>query len=199
MTAHIGESAELYALGTLGSEQRAEVDAHVLECDVCAARLGEAERTVAAMELASAGPPRTVRAWRVPAALTAAAFVLGLIPSAWFWSAQERARAYDADREAALAAMVSSHFLHAQFQPLVAGAPKAKLIYARKGRWVYAMAQTGKPLVLKMRGAAGEVTLGTLHTLGGSAELFVPDAGAGRSFVLSDAGRDLERVTLPAR
>lgn len=199
MTAHIGESAELYALGTLGDDDRAQVDAHVVQCDACAARLGEAERTVAAMELSADARARRVRTWRVPAGLAAAAFVLGLLPSVWLWPAQQRTHAYDADREGALTAMVSSHFLHAQFQPLAAGVPKAKLIYARNGRWVYAVAETGKPLVLKARENGTEVGLGTLHALGRSSELFVRDAGAGRSFVLSDGGRDIERVTLPPR
>ncbi len=199
MTAHIGESAELYALGALSEDERAQVDAHVVQCDACAARLGEAERTVAAMEETGSSANRRPRAWRFPAAAVAAAFVLGLVPSGWFWSAQQRANAYDADREGALAAMVSSHFSHAQFQPLAAGAPKAKLIYARSGRWVYAVAQTGKPLLLEVREGGKAVPLGMLHVLGGSAELFVRDAGTGRSFVLNDGRRDIERVSLPAR
>lgn len=199
MSAHIGESAELYALGSLGEDERAQVDAHVMQCDACAARLGEAERTVAAMERSAEAPAARVRTWRVPAGVAAAAFVLGLIPSAWFWSAQQRAGAYNADRERALAAMVSSHFSHAQFERLAANAPSAKLIYARNGQWVYAVAETAKPLVLKVRTGSGDVSLGTLHALGGSAELFVTDAGAGRSFVLSEGGADIERVTLPAR
>lgn len=199
MTAHIGESAELYALGALGEDERAQIDAHVVQCDACAARLGEAERTVAAMEESGSAAAPRAQAWRFPAAVAAAAFVLGLVPSGWFWSSQQRANAYDADREGALAAMVSSHFSHAQFQPLVADAPKAKLIYARNGRWVYAVAQTGKPLLLKVVDRGETAPLGTLHALGSSAELFVRDAGAGRSFVLNDGRRDIERVSLPAR
>jgi len=199
MTAHIGESAELYALGALDDDERAQVDAHVRRCDVCAARLGEAERTIAAMEDSGATASRRVRAWRFPAGVAAAAFVLGLVPSAWFWSAGQHANAYDADRESAVAAIVSSHFSHAPFQPLAPGAPKAKLLYARNGRWVYAVAQTGKPLLLKAQAGGAEVPLGTLRVLGRSAELFVRDAGRARSFVLNDGRRDVERVTLPAR
>lgn len=199
MTAHIDESAELYALGALGEGERAQVDAHVVQCDACAARLGEAERTITAMEEGTASAAPRIGTWRFPAALIAAAFILGLVPSGWFWSAQQRANAYNADREGALAAMVSSHFSHAQFQPLVADAPKAKLLYARNGRWVYAVAQTGKLLLLKAQTGDSTVPLGTLRVLGDSAELFVRDAGAARSFVLNDGTRDVERVTLPSR
>lgn len=200
MTAHIGESAELYALGALGEDERAQVDAHVVQCDACAARLGEAERTIAVMEDGSvAAAMRPVRAWRFPAALAAAAFVLGLVPSAWFWSAQQHANAGEANRESAIVALVSSHFSHAPFQPLAAAAPKAKLLYARNGRWVYVVAETGKPLLLKAQAGGAAVTLGALRVSGESAELFVRDAGAARSFVLNDGRRDIERVTLPAR
>lgn len=199
MTAHIGESAELYALGALGDDERSQVDAHVLQCDACAVRLGEAERTVAVMELGGAAAMTRVRAWRFPGAVAAAAFALGLLPSAWFWSAQQRAIAYDADRQSAVAAIVSSHFSHAPFQPLVANAPKAKLLYARNGRWIYAVAQSGKPLLLKGQAEGRTVPLGTLRVSGDSAELFVRDAGSARSFVLNDGQRDVERVTLPAR
>ena len=50
MNAHIGENAELYALGVLDERTRALVDAHASNCEACAARLGEAERTIALIE-----------------------------------------------------------------------------------------------------------------------------------------------------
>jgi Putative zinc-finger len=206
---HIDEMAELYALGTLDEAERAAVDAHAVECEVCAQRLGEAESTIAFMEYSAAVPASLdrrmsavfVRAprFRVPAGLVAAAFVIGLLPSLWFWNADRSARTFDADRQQAVQAMVTSHFAHAQFAPLAPDAPKAKLIYARTGKWIFAVAESGRPLSLRAQAAQGEVALGTLHVSGRAAELFVPLAPAARTFALYDGNKEVERVTLPAR
>lgn len=209
MNKHIDELAELYALGTLDEAERASVDAHAIECEACAQRLGEAESTIAFLEQSVAVPPsldrrmsavfaRTPR-FRVPASLVAAAFVIGLLPSLFFWNANRSTRAFDADRQQAVQAMVSSHFAHAQFTALAPDAPKAKLIYARNGNWIYVVAETGRPLSLHAQGAQGEVALGTLHVSGQAAELYVPQAPATRTFTLYDGTNQIERVTLPAR
>ena len=44
MTDHVGELAELCALGALEPRQRADVDAHAAGCERCTRALGEAER-----------------------------------------------------------------------------------------------------------------------------------------------------------
>jgi hypothetical protein len=137
--------------------------------------------------------------FRVPAAFVAAAFIIGLLPSLWFWNGNRATQAFDADRQQAVQAMVNSHFLHAQFTALTSDAPKAKLIYARTGNWVFAVAQTGRPLSLRAQSARGEVALGTLHVAGNAAELFVPQAPRTRSFALYDGNVQIERVTIPSR
>jgi anti-sigma factor RsiW len=206
---HIDELAELYALGTLDERERAAVDAHALECDACAQRLGEAASTIAFMELSVTAPASLDRRMsavfarsprlRIPTAVAAAAFIIGLLPSFWFWSVARNAHAFDTDRQHAVQAMVTSHFAHAQFTPLESGAPKAKLIYARTGNWIFVVAETGRALSLRSRSGQGEVTLGTLHASGNAAELFVAQAPRARTFALFDGNREIERVTIPPR
>ncbi len=50
LTKHVSEFAELYALGVLESQERANIDAHVVSCDPCARSLAEAEATVGALD-----------------------------------------------------------------------------------------------------------------------------------------------------
>jgi Putative zinc-finger len=209
VTQHIDELAELYALGVLDEEERARVDAHAIGCDTCAGRLGEAERTVAFMEQSAPVPASLDRRmsgvffrkprFQVPSALVAAAFVVGLLPSLWFWNTGRNAQAYDADRQQAVHAMVSSHFSHAQFIGLTAGAPKAKLLYARTGAWLFAVAETGRALSLRAETANGIVPLGTLHASGQVSELYVPQAPHASVFGLWDGNREVGRVTIPRR
>jgi anti-sigma factor RsiW len=47
VSAHIGELAELYVLGSLDDQERAAVERHVRACLECANRVREAEETVA--------------------------------------------------------------------------------------------------------------------------------------------------------
>ena len=54
MNQHLGDDAELYALGILESEERDAVDAHLAVCADCSQRVGAAEETVA--RLASVVP-----------------------------------------------------------------------------------------------------------------------------------------------
>jgi hypothetical protein len=47
MNRHIGEFAELYALGSLEARKRATVELHVRTCVACANRIRAAEETIA--------------------------------------------------------------------------------------------------------------------------------------------------------
>jgi hypothetical protein len=205
---HIDDLAELYALGTLDQAERERVDAHAQACDVCAARLGEAEAAVAQL-VDDAAPPHSldkrmrVALVRNPAprwlgALVAAAFVAGLLPSAWLWQAMHARSAFDADRRTAIVAMLHSHFTHAPFTALASEAPKAKVLFARGARWCYIVAQTRRAYDVRAESAGRSTDLGALHVSGDAAELFVPDTDA-RTLVLLDGTRAVARVTLPYR
>ncbi|HLI95820.1 MAG TPA: zf-HC2 domain-containing protein [Candidatus Baltobacteraceae bacterium] len=205
---HVGELAELYALGTLSDAQRARVDVHVNACEECAARIGEAEAVVAAL-VADVTPPRTLDArmrsaiqtprssWWI-GALAAAAFVLGLLPSAWLWQSSQSRNAADQNRRSAIVAMLHSHFTHAQFVGLASDAPKAKALFARGKTWCYVVAQTNKAYDVRAESGARSSDLGRLHVSGDTAELFVPSTDA-QALVLLDGARPVARVTLPYR
>ncbi|MEO9264467.1 MAG: zf-HC2 domain-containing protein [Candidatus Baltobacteraceae bacterium] len=137
--AHVGESAELYALGLLDLEERAELDRHIVQCAQCLRAVGEAEETVLFLERGSQlGASAKKRRLIAPVWLAiAAAFLLGLLPSIPLFVQNARDAQSIAIRNAATIAMIGSHFAHAQFTPVAAGAPSAKVIYARNGAWLY--------------------------------------------------------------
>lgn len=142
--AHVGEDAELYALGELDGQQRDRLERHVRACGECARRVGEAEAAVLRLVESDARnfEPQTLRPFRVRAAVPvwgwaaaiAAAFVLGLLP--WLVSLRSSA---PPTQQLAMTAMLQGHFMHAPFAAGVAGAPSAKAIYSRTGAWVYVL------------------------------------------------------------
>lgn len=149
---HVGENAELYALGQLSEAERAHLESHVRECGECASRVGEAESTVLRLiETESAGnaiPLHRPGSWHTPRtrayapwigalAAIAAAFILGLLVP----------KGVSPPQPAVETAMLEGHFLHAAFVPDIAGAPAAKVIYARDGAWYYVLvAAASRPL-----------------------------------------------------
>jgi hypothetical protein len=211
MTAHdhLDELAELYALGALDDAERASVDAQARTCAECAARLGEAESTIVqfvperepsrALDRrmrAAFAPPQRQSAWRI-GPLVAAAFILGLLPGVLFGVLHRSAAPpFAADRERAINAMVTSHFLHAQFQPLTPDAPKAKVVYGRTTPWRFFIAQSSHAYTVAATQGRNVIILGKLNVSGDAAELFIPQTGA-RSFVLMDGNRVVAHVHLP--
>lgn len=135
---HNEELIELYALGTLEPEERAGVEEHIARCEPCRARFVDAVSVVAAMtgthdeklaESSRAADPRVARF-----AALAAAFAL-LFAGTLAYALFERDRG--GEQSAPLAAIVGSHFLHAQFERAAPDAPAAKVLYARDGSWIY--------------------------------------------------------------
>lgn len=205
MTQHIGDDAELYALGALTDRERRAVDEHVRACDACASQLGEAEAAVAAAIVPAAPGPsldrrlRTAFAaplpWARIAPLLAACFVLGLIP---FFTLLPGRRA-NSQHDLAIAAMVNSHFAHVPFTALAPSAPKAKLLYGRGvSGWRFIVVQTNR--AYRVRGILDgrETDFGVLQVSGESGELFVAQTHA-RSFRLYDGSREVSRADIPAR
>jgi hypothetical protein len=195
MTDHIDELAELYAIGSLDEFENARVERHVVQCAPCAARLHEAETTVAALAQAQAlpehEPPATLRArldrsldssarrgiltWHPFAAAVAAAIVLALIPT---FVAVDRNSALVAMRqdEAALARLASAgtQIDHAQFmsgtQPM-----NATVLYGPRGDWYYVVVMHPRPgmQVAYVHGGRMEM-LGTVAMHGESGTLYLP-------------------------
>jgi len=205
-TMHLDELAELYALGALPDAERAAVDAHIARCETCARRVGEAEETVAALSTAEMKvSPRLDRRMRALLTtrssvrffypLVAAALILGLLPSAAFWQRDRDLHAADAARGQALAAMVNSHFLHAQFVKIAPDAPAAKVIFARSGAWFYVIALSDRNLSLSANGRS----LGVLTGSGGERTLFVAHPPAAKEIVLMDGSRAVARAAVAMR
>lgn len=226
---HLGELAELYALGALEPIERAQVEAHAADCIACARALGAAATTVAALDdafvpqfepperlgsrIAAAAaavvplaqrrePMRTT--WRVSAFYaTAAALVLaaGIGGGALVeHSANVRQAAQDS---AVLATIATSHFNHVSFTSHAAGVPVSKVLYARDGAWFYVViAGSNCNCRVVARSATGERDLGKPDLHGDAATLFVRDVPRPTSLELVDpSGRTLADATLayPAR
>jgi hypothetical protein len=150
---HVGENAELYALGELDELETARIEHHARTCDECARRLGEAEAVVLQMiesggvaETRPATLDRRVRfaapASRTPAwmAAVAAAFVIGLLP----WGVTMTQRPIADTSQPAIDAMLAGHFAHAPLVALRPGVPAAKVIYPRESGWIYVLVGAGQ-------------------------------------------------------
>ncbi len=172
--AHIGENAELYALGSLGDIERAQVEAHVANCAECLRRLGQAEETVLGLEQETPEVPlpQNARApqfaarrnapWWIAAVAAAAALIAGyLLPHP------------QPSPDTAQLAMLHSHFNHAQF---VGNGPLAKVIYARDRSWYYVVVEGAHAYTVDGVGATGTTVLGTTTPHAGINDLFVPHA-----------------------
>jgi len=178
---HLDEDADAYALGALDELGMARVDAMAASCDDCARRVGEAETTVARLVVPADAPVRSVPRVRTAWLAIAAAFLIGLLPSAYLLS-----RSHDAQttQSVALDALVHSHFLHAPFVALAPDAPQAKAIYARDGSWLYVVSDA--PRALTVVAEPGDRVLGTLAPSGSAAALYVATPIAPREIQLRD-------------
>jgi anti-sigma factor RsiW len=178
---HVGESAELYALGLLDAAEIRAVDEHTRECEACAKRVGEAEETVLDLERTARPVPAPasldrrmhftrrgldVRVWLAVAAALALGFSIGV--AGLFRPAPPA-------REAATVAMVESHFNHAQF---AGTGPPAKVIYARDRSWIYVIVAAGERYdVYAVRGGQARL-VGSTQSNGATSEAFIAQPGA---------------------
>jgi hypothetical protein len=197
---HIGENAELYALGELDELEAARVERHARACAACSSRLGDAEATV--LQLIEAGGAATVpqaldrrvrfarpasptRAW---IGAVAAAFVLGLLP--WGWTMTQPHQ--NGTAQPAVDAMLVGHFSHAPLLPLQAGAPPAKVIYAREGGWIYVLAGAGTSSLDVATVTAGRtVVVAALAPSGATRAAFVKIAGRVDTVELLENGKPI--------
>ncbi len=176
MTSHIGEDAALYALGLLDEREAAAVDAHVESCEPCARLLAQAYDDVAAMAAAQPQYDVPVRRiarrsrWQPAFAALAAAVVLALLPSTYFYEqnrAMHAAMIADAD---AIARIASSPHRMAQFS-----GRKANVMYARDGSWYCVVVRgAAKPMNVAWMHDGRQTMLGTAMPHGGVAILYLP-------------------------
>lgn len=190
---HVGDSAELYALGLLERDERDRVDAHIASCAACLRAVGDAEETVLKLERGPISRATRRRAISPFWVAVAAAFVIGFLPTIPILVQMQRAQSIAAIRSAATLAMIESHFTHAQFTPLKPGAPSAKVIYARNGAWLYVIVSGAHRYRVRTNG--GNV-LGTTEPNGTTSELWVPSPLRSSGLELSEDDVPLERARL---
>lgn len=211
---HPGDDLEAYALGMLDGDERAAIDAHARDCDACAGRLGEAERTVAAMLEATLSPERlprrggvvraasrtrsTARPLRYATAVAAAfALTAGLlgVQNATLHSVAQG----DGDL---MHALITTHFVHAQFRSPRGEPLDAKVLYERHGRW-YAVLVAGsatawRVATVERAGAAPRILPQTFVRTGGVGMLKLPATHALVTINLLDGeGRVVGTVATP--
>jgi hypothetical protein len=208
---HLGEDAELYALGVLDDDAARNVERHVALCSECAERFAQAQSVAASLAAAlplatpssalerrlrkSARPQPSVkfRASLFPVAL-AAAFALAFFGVGWqALVLRERLQSEDV----ALVTMVHSHFNHVSMAPESANPVAAKILYARDGSWLYIIAdKPGGSLHAIARTSAGVTDLGVLLSTGETATLLVHPRERIRSITLQRAGTDVASARL---
>lgn len=191
---HLGDEAELYALGLLEADERERVDAHVGTCGACAERLGEAERTVAA--LVERSQRRRAPASGRWALAVAAALVLmsgGLVQQ------NLALRGALGEDGQILDGMVESHFAHAPFLTPAGGPFPAKVVYDEHGRWLQVIAVRPADWRISVTSRDGTARELAEHPVvrGPASMLFVQTPAALRTVTIEDStGKTLGRATL---
>jgi hypothetical protein len=197
---HLGDLAELYALGALDERERRDAERHVYECNECMQRVAEAEGDVAL--LAASQPQYAVPAslgWRVEDGLrpqgvnpwlaaVAAALVIGLAPAAYFWRQEQTMHVSMAADSQALNRLATTPHRSAAFSPMPEGAT-ANVMYGRDGSWyVVVVAHTSKALAVAWMHGGRQTVLGTAVPHGDVAMLYLPSSHRMDRLALMDGG-----------
>jgi anti-sigma-K factor RskA len=206
---YVAERAELYALGALSDDERREIEAHLRDCPSCARLIGAAERDVAliaSMETHRTAPPelaarieRIIRpqrsAWALPYAVAAALFV-GLLPSAYFWSANRNMHAAMLAQNAVMERLASAPHRMTHFAPMEPG-PPAAVVYAPDGSWYLVVVRNGhKALDVAWMHDGQRTMLGSVTPRGDIAMLYLPKSHRMDRLALMDGDRVVAEATL---
>ncbi|HEX3370384.1 MAG TPA: zf-HC2 domain-containing protein, partial [Candidatus Cybelea sp.] len=161
MSGHVDDRAALYALGALDEDEAASIRTHLVACVPCAQAVGAAEAHVALAasleprleapvelssrieRLLSGGELRASdggRRWNSPASpwlAVAAAFVIGVLPSGYFFAENRRMHDAMTVQSAAMDRLASSTHRVAAFHamPQMPGGSSASVAYASSGEW----------------------------------------------------------------
>lgn len=214
---HIGDRAELYALGAVDESERATIERHLLGCLSCAELVGSAERDVAliaSMESRREAPselagrinqmlqvnrastfPRGDRQpWALATAL-AAALVLGLLPSAYLWSQNRALHGAMLAQSAAMERLAGDH-RSATFRAMYAS-PPAEVMYAPDGSWYFVVVRgASRPLAVAWMHDGERTMLGSAIPRGNLAMLYLPKSHRMDRLALMDGTRVIAEATL---
>jgi hypothetical protein len=190
---HVGEAAELYAIGALEPFERAALEAHIAGCSECLRRVGEAEETVLALEeiatpatlpLQHRPMPfqrRGVPAWWVGVVAAAALIVGFMLPKPV------------SQHDIATLAMIGSHFSHAQF---AGSGPPAKVLYARDRSWYYVIVSGSHSYAVYGIANGASTALGQTRPRGATSDLFTRVRARFDRLELRDGGVAIESAAI---
>jgi anti-sigma-K factor RskA len=215
---HVDDRAALYALGALADDERAAIDTHLRECSACTEAVGIAEDDVALIVSTepqrSAPPaldarigqlvqPRPLEAtrrsqrgpWRYAAAM-AAALLLGLLPSAYFWSANRAMHGAMLAQSNAIDRLASAPHRTAHFR-LTKASPPAEVMYALDGSWyVVVVRGASKSLSVAWMHDGIHTMLGNVLPNGNVAMLYLPKSHRMDRLALMEGDRVVSEATL---
>jgi hypothetical protein len=206
---HLGELAALYAVGALDDDERRRADAHAAICDECARLLGAAENDVAELAAAQpqAAPPRGFqqRLGRLPStprrsrylfpASIAAALLLGLLPSMYFWQSDRAMHVQMVADTAAMSRLATTPHRSALFTG--AGAPAAHVMYGRDGSWYVVLVHgASKALAVAWMHDGRRTMLGMAVPHGDVALLYLPKSHRMRHLALLDGNQVVAEAQL---
>ena len=218
---HVEDRAALYALGALPDDERAAIDAHLRECSACTEAVGAAEEDVALIvstEPQHGAPPalaaridRLVQprslegmrryrrpAWPYPAAI-AAALLLGLLPSAYFWSENHTMHGAMLAQSNAMGRLASGSHRTARFRP-TSPSPPAEVMYALDGSWyVVVVRNPSKSLSVAWMHDGVNTMLGNAVPNGNVAMLYLPKSHRMDRLALMDGDRIVAEAALSWR
>lgn len=194
----VGEYAALYALGALDERLQAEVDEHIAACTPCAQAIGRAEQDVTLMAAAQVQydapaalaerlrrtmirddipsiAPRARRPspWPLITAI-AAAFVIGIVPSAYLWQQNRSMHATMLADSAAMGLLASRPHRMTRFAGM-SGQSQAQVMYAPDGSWyVVLVRDVSKTLQVAWMHDGEKTMLGDAVPHGEVAMLYLP-------------------------
>jgi len=214
---HMADDIQLYALGVLDRDESRAVEAHAAGCAECSQLLGEAERTVAALDAMTVTPvaPPAALAARIAASSRVVVpmrsrrfdFARGSALAAGLAFAvlgtgsvreilSDRATISADDR--AFSAIAVSHFTHTTFTKIAPSAPTAKVLWGKSPHWLYVIVDAPQ-CDCEVAGitAGGVRDLGAPVARGATATLFVADAPDVTSVELRSGATILSSATRP--
>jgi hypothetical protein len=214
---HVADLAAPYALGALSDDERAAFEAHVRKCASCAGLAGAAERDVAlvaSMEALHPAPPelaaRVMRAL-APAAsrpanlqrrpvwlagALAAALLVGLLPSVYFWQANRTLHRAMVAQSEAMERVAAGPHLTAAFRS-APGSPAASVTYAPDGSWyLIVVHDASKALGVAWMHEGRHTMLGKTVPRDRVAMLYLPKSHRMERLALMDGPRIVAQVDL---
>jgi anti-sigma-K factor RskA len=223
VSGHVDDRAALYALGALDENEAASVRAHVAACATCAQTVGASEADVALAaslepryeapaalgsrieRLLSGGEVRAIdgkRGWSASASpwlAVAAAFIIGILPSAYFLRENWAMHNAMAVQSAAVDRLASTSHRVAAFHrmPAMPEGSSASVAYASGGEWyVIVVKDVSRTLGVAWMHDGRQTMLGQVVPHGDVAMLYLPKSHRMDQLALMDGAQVVAQASL---